>query len=189
MDVYQLWLVRTLASVKVVLPFMHSKWGWPISETLHFLGLSLLIGIIGMFDLRLLGVAKRVPIAALHQLVPWGVLGYVLNVVTGAMFLVTEPTQYIYNPAFHFKMLFMALAGFNMLAFYLTVFRRVEALESGHDAPRSAKVVATASLFLWIGVVVFGRLLTFYRPGPCGIHLDGFLSTSFLPSCLPSVLR
>ena len=36
-------------------PFMHSLWGWPICESLHFLGLCLLIGAIGLFDLRLMG--------------------------------------------------------------------------------------------------------------------------------------
>jgi len=185
MDAFQAWLVTTLASVKVLSPIMHSTWGWPIAETVHFLGLSLLIGAIGMFDLRLLGMAKRVPIAALHRLVRWGILGFVINVITGAMFLVTEPYEYIYNPSFHFKMLFMALAGFNILVFYLIVFRKVAALGSGADAPRLAKVIGGASLFLWIGVMVWRRLLTFTRPGWCGIEPVGFFSTSFLSSCIP----
>ena len=185
MDGFQPWLVTTLASVKVVSPFMHSRWGWPICETVHFLGLSLLVGAIGMFDLRLLGMAKRVPIAALHRLIPWGILGFIINVITGAMFLVTEPVEYIYNPSFHFKMLFIALAGFNILVFYLTVFRKAKALAPGTEAPRSAKVIASASLFLWIGVMVWGRMLTFTRPGWCGVEPVGFLSSSFLPSCIP----
>ena len=186
MDAFQAWLLRTLASVEVVEPLMRSKWGWPVCETLHFLGLSLLIGTIGMFDLRLLGMAKRVPMAALHRLVPWGVLGYVVNVITGAMFVMTEPDQYIYNPAFHFKMLFMALAGFNVLAFYLTVFREVKSLGSRADAPRSARVIAGTSLFLWIGIIVCGRLLTFYRPTFCEFEVTGFLVTiPFLATCVP----
>src|SRR3989442_12732660 len=95
---FQVWLVRTLVSIKTVSPFMHSRWGWPTCESLHFIGLSLLIGTIFMFDLRLLGMAKRMPIAALHRLIPWTVLGYGINVTTEAMILVTDPDQYIYNP-------------------------------------------------------------------------------------------
>ena len=182
---FQPWLVATLASVKVVSPFMHSKWGWPICETVHFFGLSLLFGTIGMFDLRLLGLAKRIPIGFLHRLVPWGIFGFALNAITGAMFLVTEPNEYIYNPAFHFKMLFMALAGLNIQLFYLTVFRKVEASGPGYDTPRSAKVIGGASLFLWIAIMVFGRLLTFYRPGRCGFEEPGFLSIGFLSNCVP----
>ena len=52
--------------------FMNSTWGWPVVETLHFVGLSLLIGTVGLFDLRMMGLAKGVPMSALHRLVPWG---------------------------------------------------------------------------------------------------------------------
>jgi hypothetical protein len=159
---------------------MHSRWGWPTCESLHFIGLSLLIGTIFMFDLRLLGMAKRMPIAALHRLIPWTVLGYGINVTTGAMFLVTEPDQYIYNPSFHFKLLFMALAGVNISTFYLFIFRRIKGVGPGEEAPRSAKVVGAASLFLWTGIIVFGRMLTFYRPDLCGPGGPGFLAT-----CIP----
>src|SRR5690349_9340616 len=97
----QNWLLKFFLSTKVVTPFMTSKYGWPICETVHFFGLSLLVGTIGMFDLRLLGFGKRIPISALHKLIPWGLSGFFLSLVTGIMFLMTEPDQYIYNVAFH----------------------------------------------------------------------------------------
>jgi hypothetical protein len=177
---FQIWLVRTLPRINPAMTFMHSKWGWPTCETLHFIGLSLLIGTIFMFDLRLLGMAKRIPIGALHRLVPWGVGGYALNVVTGLCFLMTEPNQYIYNPSFHYKVLFMGLAGLNVLTFYSAVFRKVRILPAGADTPVAAKMIASASLCLWIGVIVCGRLLTFYRPFQCGPNGPGFLSI-----CIP----
>jgi uncharacterized membrane protein len=178
MHAFQAWLLKTFMSVKIVSPFMHSKWGWPTCESLHFIGLSLLIGTIATFDLRLLGMAKRVPIGALHKLVPWGVGGYLINVTTGLMFLVTEPNQYFYNSAFHFKMLFMSLAGLNVLAFYSAVFRRVRFLPAGADAPLPAKLIGGISLFCWIAIIVCGRMLTFYRPVFCnGVEPTDFLST------------
>lgn len=176
----QQWLLTTLGRVDIVEPFMTSRWGWPICETLHFFGLSLLVGTVGMFDLRLLGVARRIPISALHRLIPWGVGGYVLNVATGSMFLVSAPDQYLYNAAFHLKMLFMAVAGLNVLAFYSTMFRKVKVLGAGADAPLAAKLIGGASLFLWTGIIIFGRLLTFYRPFYCG--QEG--QTGFLATCL-----
>lgn len=164
----QHWLLTKLGSVEIVKPFMTSKWGWPVCESLHFIGLSLLIGTVGMFDLRLLGVAKRIPFAALHRMIPWGIGGYILNIVTGSMFLVSAPDQYLYNSAFHLKMLFMGLAGVNVLAFYTAWFGKVRALGAGADAPLAARLIGGASLLLWTGVIIFGRLLTFYRPFPCG---------------------
>src|SRR6476660_3377898 len=117
---FQVWLVSAFSSVKPVAYVMHTHWGWPIAESLHFIGLSLLVGCIGLFDLRLLGVGKRIPIAALHKLIPWGLLGFAINVSTGSMFLLTEPDQYIYNPSFQFKVTFIMIAGLNALAFYKT---------------------------------------------------------------------
>jgi len=176
---FQVWLMKAFFAIKFARPFMNSKWGWPLCETLHFFGLSLLVGTIGMFDLRLLGVAKRIPISALHRLVPWGVMGYGINLMTGLLFLSIAPDQYIFNRAFHFKMLFMALAGLNILVFYSAVFRKVNVLGSGADAPRAAKIIGGASLCLWIGIIVCGRLLTFYRPSSCGDMTPGFFAICF----------
>ena len=176
----QVWLVSTLKAINPVLWFMTSAWGWAITESIHFLGLSLLIGAIGLFDLRLLGVAKRIPIAALHRLIPWGLLGYAINVVSGLGFLMTEPDQYVYNPAFQLKLLFMVVAGFNATAFYLTSFRRATAPDAPEDAPRIAKVVAAISICLWIGVIVCGRFVAFARPVGCGPEGPGLLAT-----CIP----
>ena len=181
MAMFQVWLVSTLVSAKPIGRLMHTRWGWPAAESIHFLGLSLLIGTIGLFDLRLLGMARRIPIAALHRLIPWGLTGYGINIVSGAMFLMTEPDQYIYNPAFHFKLLFMGIAGFNALAFYLTAYRRSV---GGDEVPRRAKMIAATSLVLWIAVIVCGRLLTFYRPGPCGPDGPGFLA-----ECIPRIRK
>jgi hypothetical protein len=171
---FQPWLVDTLMSVKIFQPFMHTRWGWPAAESVHFLGLSMLIGAIGTFDLRLAGMAKRIPLGALHRLVPWGVAGYGLNVITGFMFLTTEANQYIYNPSFHFKMLFMGVAGLNVLVFYSALFRKIRDLGPGADAPLAARIIGGVSLCCWIGIIVCGRLLTFYRPALCGTEAQAF---------------
>ena len=65
----------------------HVKWAWATSESIHFIGLCLLIGTVGTFDLRMIGLIKKIPVAAMHRLVPWGILGYCLNVLTGITFL------------------------------------------------------------------------------------------------------
>lgn len=177
---FQMWLVRTFASVTPVGDFMRTRWAWPAAESLHFIGLSLLVGTIFVFDLRLLGMARRIPIGALHRLVPWALVGYAITLVSGVLFLMTEPDQYLYNPSFQFKVLFMVLAGFNASAFYLTSYRRTTAQGASCEAPRSAKIIAATSLCLWISVIVAGRLLTFYRPWPCGPEGPGFLA-----QCIP----
>jgi len=143
----------------------HEPWVWPLCETLHYLGLSLLLGTVCLFDLRVLGLAKNIPLPAIHRLVPWGVGGYALNIFTGIVFFSGHPDQYFYNNAFRLKVLFMAVAGFNVLALYGTsAFAEMRTLAPGDDAPLRIKVIAGTSLCMWVAVLVCGRLLTFFRP-------------------------
>ena len=144
--------------------FMNSPWGWPIAESIHFIGLSMLIGAVGLFDLRMLGFVKTIPLAAMHKLVPFGVAGFLLNVTTGVMFITTVPDQYLYNPAVQSKFLFLAAAGINMLLFYLLCYRQVSATHATTTALTKAKIFALISLTCWLGVIACGRLITFYRP-------------------------
>lgn len=167
MHTFQVWLVTTIGGDTFIADVMRTGWVWAVVESVHFLGLCLLVGAIGTFDLRLLGLARRVPIAAVHRLIPWGLLGFAINIATGVMFVMTEPDQYIYNPSFHLKLLFMATAGLNAGMFYLTSYRRAFGSTATLNAPTRAKVIAAISLCAWIGVIICGRLITFYRPGPC----------------------
>ena len=73
-------------------------------------GLCLLIGAVGMFDLRMMGVARGVTMKELHRLVPFGIAGYLMCATTGFLFVVTAPGQYIYNPAMQMKIMLMAIA-------------------------------------------------------------------------------
>jgi hypothetical protein len=152
-----------------VVTVMALPWAWPLCETFHFIGLSLLVGIVGTFDLRLLGVAKSMPVGPLSRLLPWGVFGFVLCLVTGGLFVfgfaANLPDANAYDVILNdlwlqLKLIFIALAGLNLLAFYLTgASRAVEALGPGEDAPGLARVIAATSLVLWISVIVFGRLI------------------------------
>jgi hypothetical protein len=146
---------------------MRNTSAWPVVESVHFIGLTLLFGSIAAWDLRLLGLARRVPIVAFHRLIPVAVAGFAINATTGFMFLTGFPDQYVYNRAFHFKLLFLAIAGLNVLAFYLTTFRRLEAKGAAAADPVSARIAGAVSLGCWIFVIFWGRMITFYRPNPC----------------------
>ena len=144
--------------------FMNSPWGWPTAESIHFLGLCMLIGTVGVFDLRMLGLGQGISYGDLHKLVKFGVGGYLLNVTTGVMFLTTAPDQYIYNPAFQTKMLFMLIAGINMLWFYSTTSNKVKGTEAALAVSSRAKIIALVSLLSWGVIIVCGRLITYFRP-------------------------
>ena len=148
--------------------FMRSTWGWPLCETIHFIGLALLIGGVGMFDLRILGMGKGLPIPAVKRLLPWGVFGFALCVLTGTGFVLgmranlgkSSYDVLTTDVWLQLKLLFMFFAGINLLVFYLTgMSRAVDHLGPNDDAPRLAKIITGTSLFLWLGVIYFGRLI------------------------------
>jgi hypothetical protein len=139
-------------------------WLWPINETLHFCGLTLLAGTVGLFDLRVLGLAKGIAPSTLHATLPWGIAGFVVIVITGVQFMFGAPEQYIYNNAFRLKVVFLVLMGANAALFYWREFAGIEALGPHDDAPRSAKLVAAASLVFLVAVMLCGRMITFFRP-------------------------
>ena len=138
------------------------RWIEPACKTLHFIGLALLVGCAGVFDLRMLGMAKDLPLGPLQRLMPYAILGFIINLVTGIIFFAANPFQYIDNVTFWLKMLFIVLAGINVIVFYVTgLYRKVGPVGAGQDVPFSAKMVAAASLFLWLGVMYWGRMLAF----------------------------
>src|SRR4051812_13227150 len=113
---------------------------WPVMQTLHLFGFTLLFGTVGFFDLRALGVGKGIPLQAIHRLIPWGVAGFIGNFLLGIVFFSGHPEQYFYNNAFRLKLMFMAVAGLNILLFYFThAFADLKTLPTDADVPLRVK--------------------------------------------------
>jgi hypothetical protein len=156
-DAIVVWVKSTsLSHLMVDIP-----WLWVVCESLHFVGLALLLGAVGAFDLRLLGYMRRVSLAELKRLVPFGVAGFLLCLVTGVMFLAGAPEQYIANEAWWWKVCFLAIAGVNMLFFETTQGARMLALEPGTPTPRTFKIVGAVSIGAWLMVLYWGRMMPF----------------------------
>ncbi|MGE0446322.1 MAG: hypothetical protein AB7P99_13920 [Vicinamibacterales bacterium] len=160
LQAFAAWLDATWLHDVVV----NGPWMWPALETIHFLALGVMVGTIGVLDLRLIGLARRLPVAPLQQLVPWGVAAFAVNVVTGVMFVAGAPYQYFYNLAFQMKLLFIAAAGLNILIFYTRSARESFAVGAGEAVPLGGRIAGAVSLAAWIGVMYWGRMITFFRP-------------------------
>jgi hypothetical protein len=155
------WIVTTLKATTLAHWMIQSPWLWPLCETLHFIGLALLVGAVGMLDLRLLGRMRHLSFSAVHSLIPWGILGFVINLITGAMFFIGAPDQYIDNPAWYYKLLFLGIAGLNVLYFETTQAKRALAIGAGIDTPSAFKVIGAVSILSWFMVLYWGRMLPF----------------------------
>jgi hypothetical protein len=162
MRVVIFWFARTAVAGFV----RHSPWAWAVLEIAHFLGLSMLLGTVGLFDLRLMGYGRQIPPAALHRLVPIGVAGFLINAATGTLFFIASPGLYVGNVAFEIKLILLVLAALNVAAFYLTMRRPVLALQAGSMAPLPARIIGGISLCIWMSVLIAGRMEAFFKPVP-----------------------
>ncbi len=156
---------RFIAS-KISDVMVNSPWAWPTSETIHFLGLSLSFGVLLAVNLRILGVMKRVAFADVHRLLPWGMLGFGANLITGMLFFIGQPGQYIDSAPFYWKVFFLMIAGVNFL--YLTVFKKGWASSAvgpdgnnGWESSLADKAMAVSSIIAWLVVLYGGRMLPF----------------------------
>jgi hypothetical protein len=156
-DAFVHWLKSTALSHAMT----ESMWLWPVCETLHFIGLALLLGTAGLFDLRLMGFLKRIPVSAAMQMRPWAALGIVINLVTGVMFFIGEPGQYLYNSAWWWKLGFLTVAIVNIAFFETRQGARMLAMSGQEDTPLSFKIAGAVSIASWLGVLYFGRMLPF----------------------------
>jgi hypothetical protein len=150
-----------LQSTAIANAIKTSIWMYPAFETAHYIGLSFLVGGIMLIDLRVLGVARSLPLKQIVGLLPWVWVGFIINATTGSLLFIYGATTFGTNRAFWLKMTFMVLAGLNALAFQLAATRsKHDWIETGQP-PLVAKTFATLSFALWLCVVTTGRWMAY----------------------------
>ena len=143
------------------------KYWWlvPFCKTLHYFGITVLVGVVGLVDLRIFGVAKGLPVRPLQRLMPWAVVSFLIAAVSGYVLLRINPANSLGPPvniAFAGKIVFLVLIGLNDVLYFATGLKRqVDGVGAGQSTSASAKIVAGVSIVLWIGVVYWSRMLTF----------------------------
>lgn len=140
------------------------SWLFAFFESLHVVGLAILIGSIALLDLRLLGLALKVqPVTKIaRDILPWSWAGFCIVLMTGVLIFMGAADSYVMNAAFQVKMALLALAGVNMAVFHLFAWRTVGAWDSGVATTPAAKIAGGLSLLFWVGVVAGGRLIAFF---------------------------
>ena len=153
------WIYTTHLSTAI----RESVWVFHIIESVHVLGITVLVGTIAVFDLRLLGVImKREPASRIaRQVLPWTWAGFALMFVTGLLLSIAEAATNYYNLAFRIKLILLILVGLNPLIFHVSVFRSVSDWDTSAVTPFRARAAAICSLLLWSGIIVAGRMIAY----------------------------
>jgi hypothetical protein len=138
-----------------------SIWAYPMLLTLHTVGLGIVVGACATVDVRLLGFAPRIRVAALAPLFRFVWLAFALNAATGVVLFMADATTKSQQTVFYVKLILIACA--------LAVTARIaRAVRTAPDAPApegpiapAHRVLAVVSLALWAGAIVAGRLMAY----------------------------
>jgi len=161
-NVWHGWL-RGLEGTGIAVAVRESAWLYPAVETLHIIGIIVLVGAAAIFDLRVLGVSPRVPVEeAARHLLPCSRAALLLVVPTGLLLFASHAPTVWANPAFRVKLALLATAGVNAYMFHRRPFWTVQAWNRDSPPPAGAKVHAAFSLAIWAGVVTCGRLIAYF---------------------------
>jgi hypothetical protein len=164
-----------------------SLYYFPFIESVHVMALALVFGSILVVDLRALGIASthraftRLSTELLK--ITWG--AFAVSALTGSLMFVTNARVYAHNTAFQVKMVLLALAGLNMALFHLTAGRSVASWDQSPTAPKAGRITAGASLALWLGIILAGRVIGFTTTGAQAkeapvstVNFDDFLNNA-----------
>jgi len=135
-----------------------SIWAYPSVLTLHTIGLGIVVGGSTVIDLRLLGFARRIPVpslAGVFRIVWWA---FAINAITGVLLFMADATTKSHQPVFYVKLTLIGLALWTTTATRKVVKADSPDLKVGATHTRR---VAVASLLLWTGAIVAGRLMAY----------------------------
>ena len=156
-DQYLLWLESTALSI-----WMRESinvFAFPMILSYHTIGMGVVAGLSAAMDLRILGVARRVPLLELKRFLPMVWAGFWLNAASGVLLLIAYPTKAVTNPVFYVKLICIGFAVAILRSIARSIFQNPN-LDLG-EVPRRGKWLAGASLFCWGGAILAGRLLAY----------------------------
>lgn len=152
------WLEQTELAVLI----RQDVWLYPILEIIHILGFVVLVGAALMFDLRILGLTRDISVVKLaDHLLSWSRRGLLLVIPSGILLFISNAVSLAADPVFWVKLSLIILAGANALLFHRIVFTSVARWDTHASAPVAARMIALASMVLWIAIICCGRLLAY----------------------------
>jgi hypothetical protein len=160
-DPFLAWLESTALSQWVV--GSTSLLAFPGILSLHAIGMGFAVGISAVLDLRILGVARGIPLVELRRFLPVLWLGFWLNAFSGVLLLIGYPTKALTNPVFYLKLLLIGAAMVLLVRMSRSVFDASTRQSADTYSPASPGLrrMAIASLLCWTGAITAGRLLAY----------------------------
>ncbi len=138
-----------------------SLWAYPLFETMHTIGMAMLVGSLGLINLRVLGYKPELPILGTQQLLPLAWIGFTLNLISGTTLFASDAVTFFHSYTFRIKILLIILGGINAALLGRRVFRAAPAGAPPVVPTSGTKWIAATSLVFWFGAICAGRLIAY----------------------------
>ena len=158
-DVFE-WLEYSDVAVYI----RQSPIAFPLIEIAHIAGFIFLVGSAFLFDLRLIGVSKKMSVRDLaDHLLPWSRRSLLIVIPTGLLLFISQAKTLSTNGVFGLKLVLILIAFSNAGYFHRFTFRNASSWDRGVSTPVAAKAAGIISLLLWTGVISCGRLIAYFE--------------------------
>jgi len=157
---FALWLASTAPSVFIQ---EHNAWAFPAIQSIHIVGIALVMGSVLMIDLRILGLAwtDQTLQQTTNRFGPWLSGSLWLLLVTGLLMVVGEPVRELVSFSFWLKMALVAIGALVAVAFQRTLRRQAPQRGETIAHQPAIKVLAVVTFAVWICVIFLGRLIAY----------------------------
>jgi hypothetical protein len=152
------WLQNTPFAIWVA----ETLWAYPLLETMHTFGMALLLGTLGLINLRVLGYKKVLPLVATHDLIPIAWIGFTLNAVSGLALFTSDAVNFFTSNTFRLKITLIILAGINAAILSRKIYAAEGTANPEPEITSGAKVIAATSLVFWVAAIICGRIYAYY---------------------------
>lgn len=151
------WLEESAIGVWVA-----QSWGYPLVLSGHAVGMAIVVGTVLMFNLRLLGFSPNVPLTLFRNLVRITWVGVVINILSGLALFSGNPLKFFFHPVFWIKISLIVLGGLSVW-WGLRSVRNAGLDHNQLGSTSRTKIVAAFSIVFWLGAIVAGRLIAYFK--------------------------
>lgn len=139
-------------------------WTYGVVNLIHILGVAALFGALLALDLRLLGVWRKVSLAAISEpTVPIATIGFFIAAASGVCLLATKATEYVGNPFLYIKFPAIALGLLNVAALNsLAAWRQRKTRDLSAREKSKLAVIGGVSLGCWLIAITAGRMIAYW---------------------------
>jgi hypothetical protein len=154
------WLSLTWLSVAIQ---THNEWVIPTIQSIHIVGIGIVVASVFMIDLRVLGLAgiDQTLQQTTKRFGPWLSASLIVLLITGGLLVVGEPARELLTFSFWFKMALIVIGTAIAVLFQMALKRNEQHWEQSVHKSTGIKVLAVLTLVIWLTIIVLGRLIAY----------------------------